>query len=84
VCIGSPTQLRLKFGRGYTIALKCRSTPKGCGGGGVVRDTGDDGGSSGSSNIMAGSNARCAFFDRNLHSRMPLVPTPARLKRAGV
>jgi hypothetical protein len=28
--------------------------------------------------------ARCAFFDRNLHSRMPLVPTPARLKRAGV
>jgi hypothetical protein len=23
-------------------------------------------------------------FDRNLHSRMPLVPTPARLKRAGV
>jgi hypothetical protein len=29
-------------------------------------------------------HARCAFFDRNLHSRMPLVPTPARLKRAGV
>jgi hypothetical protein len=28
--------------------------------------------------------ARCAFLDRNLHSRMPLVPTPARLKRAGV
>jgi hypothetical protein len=28
--------------------------------------------------------ARCAFFDRNLHSRMPLVPTPARLKRACV
>jgi hypothetical protein len=26
--------------------------------------------------------ARCAFFDRNLHSRMPLVPTPARLQRA--
>jgi hypothetical protein len=24
--------------------------------------------------------ARCAFFDANLHSRMPLVPTPARLK----
>jgi hypothetical protein len=23
---------------------------------------------------------RCAFFGRNLHSRMPLVPTPARLK----
>jgi polypeptide N-acetylgalactosaminyltransferase len=30
------------------------------------------------------SAARCAFFDRNLHLRMPLVPTPARLKRAGV
>jgi hypothetical protein len=27
-------------------------------------------------------NARCAFFDRNLHSRMSLDPTPARLKRA--
>jgi hypothetical protein len=24
---------------------------------------------------------RCSFSDRNLHSRMPLVPTPARLKR---
>jgi hypothetical protein len=24
-------------------------------------------------------SARCAFSDRNLHSRMPLVPTPARL-----
>jgi hypothetical protein len=23
---------------------------------------------------------RCTFFDRKLHSRMPLVPTPARLK----
>jgi aryl-alcohol dehydrogenase-like predicted oxidoreductase len=23
---------------------------------------------------------RCAFFDRNSHSRMPVVPTPARLK----
>jgi hypothetical protein len=23
---------------------------------------------------------RCAFSDGNLHSRMPLVPTPARLK----
>jgi hypothetical protein len=23
---------------------------------------------------------RCAFFDGGLHSRMPLVPTPARLK----
>jgi hypothetical protein len=28
--------------------------------------------------------ARCAFFGRNLHSRMPLDPTPARLKRADV
>jgi carboxylesterase type B len=27
---------------------------------------------------------KCAFSDRNLHSRMPLVPTPARLKQAGV
>jgi hypothetical protein len=25
---------------------------------------------------------RCAIFDRNLHSRLPLVPTPARFKRA--
>jgi hypothetical protein len=25
---------------------------------------------------------RCAFFDRNLHSRMPLDPTNVRLKRA--
>jgi hypothetical protein len=25
---------------------------------------------------------RCAIFNRNLHSRMPLDPTPARLKRA--
>jgi hypothetical protein len=24
---------------------------------------------------------RCAFFDRNLHPRMPLVPIPAGLKR---
>jgi hypothetical protein len=29
-------------------------------------------------------SVRCAFFGRNLHSRMPLVPTPARFKRAGV
>jgi hypothetical protein len=27
---------------------------------------------------------RCAFFGRNLHSRMPLDPTPARFKRADV
>jgi hypothetical protein len=27
------------------------------------------------------SSVRCSFFDRNLHSRMPLGPTPARLKR---
>jgi hypothetical protein len=26
-----------------------------------------------------GKLARCAFFGRNLHSMMPLVPTPARL-----
>jgi hypothetical protein len=25
--------------------------------------------------------ARCMVFARNLHSRMPLVPTPARVKR---
>jgi hypothetical protein len=30
------------------------------------------------------SKVGCAFFESNLHSRMPLVPTPARLKRAGV
>jgi hypothetical protein len=29
-------------------------------------------------------SVRCAFFGRNLHSRMPLDPTPARLKRADV
>jgi hypothetical protein len=40
--------------------------------------------------ILAGYGAaindtvRCAFLDRDSHSRMPLVPTPARLKRAGV
>jgi hypothetical protein len=27
------------------------------------------------------SNAWCPFLDRILHSRMPSVPTPARLKR---
>jgi hypothetical protein len=27
---------------------------------------------------------RCSFFDRDLHSRMPLDPTSVRLKRAGV
>jgi hypothetical protein len=27
---------------------------------------------------------RCAFSDSNPHSTMPLVPTPSRLKRAGV
>jgi hypothetical protein len=27
---------------------------------------------------------RCAFFDKHLHSRMPLVPTHVRLKRACV
>jgi hypothetical protein len=27
---------------------------------------------------------RCAFFDRNSHSRMPLAPKPASMKRAYV
>jgi hypothetical protein len=27
---------------------------------------------------------RCVFADRKLHLRMPLVPTPARLKRTSV
>jgi hypothetical protein len=30
------------------------------------------------------AGVRCAVLDRNLHSRVPLVPTPARLKRACV
>jgi hypothetical protein len=30
------------------------------------------------------AGARCAFFDRNLHSSMPLDPTPARLKQIRV
>jgi len=30
------------------------------------------------------TGVRCAFSDRNLHSGMPLVPTPARLKRTRV
>jgi hypothetical protein len=34
--------------------------------------------------IVGFTFARCAFFDKTLHSRMPLVPTPARLKRASV
>jgi hypothetical protein len=38
--------------------------------------------------LMAGMlgtiDARCAFLDQNSHSRMPLVLTPARLKRACV
>jgi hypothetical protein len=34
---------------------------------------------------VATHEVRCAFFGRNLHSKMPLVPTPLlRLKRAGV
>jgi hypothetical protein len=33
---------------------------------------------------VAMASVRCAFSDRNLHSRMPLDPTPARLKRADV
>jgi hypothetical protein len=31
--------------------------------------------------IKGQGTARCAVFDRNLHSRMQLAPTPARLKR---
>jgi hypothetical protein len=31
-----------------------------------------------------GANVRCAFSGRNLHSRMPLDPTPVRFKRTGV
>jgi hypothetical protein len=30
------------------------------------------------------ADARCAFSDRNLHSRMPLDPSHFRLKRTGV
>jgi hypothetical protein len=30
--------------------------------------------------IVGDASARCAFFDRNLHSRMPLDPTHVRLK----
>jgi hypothetical protein len=30
--------------------------------------------------LLACTDARCAFSDRKLHPRMPLVPTPARLK----
>jgi hypothetical protein len=33
---------------------------------------------------LEAQRARCAFSGRNLHSRMPLVPTPARLKQSGV
>jgi hypothetical protein len=32
-------------------------------------------------NMSACPTVRCAFSDGNLHSRMPLVPMPARLKR---
>jgi hypothetical protein len=32
----------------------------------------------------AADGVRCAFSGRNLHLSMPSVPTPARLKRAGV
>jgi hypothetical protein len=35
-------------------------------------------------NTTAIRSVRCAFFGRNLHSRMPLVPTPARLKQTRV
>jgi hypothetical protein len=30
------------------------------------------------------SEVRCSFSDGGLHSRMPLVPTQVRFKRAGV
>jgi hypothetical protein len=30
--------------------------------------------------VNLATDVRCAFCDRNLHSRMPLVPAPARLK----
>jgi hypothetical protein len=29
---------------------------------------------------VSACKVRCALSERNLHSRMPLVPTPARLK----
>jgi hypothetical protein len=34
--------------------------------------------------VRAFESVRCAVFDGNLHSMMPLISTPARLKRAGV
>jgi hypothetical protein len=34
--------------------------------------------------LFSKAAVRCALFDRNVHSRMPLVPTPARYKQAGV
>jgi hypothetical protein len=43
-----------------------------------------DGASLGASDDSQGWILYGARFDRNLHSRMPLVPTPARFKRAGV
>jgi hypothetical protein len=32
--------------------------------------------------VLLPLTVRCAFFNRNLHSRMPLVPPPARLNKA--
>jgi hypothetical protein len=39
-----------------------------------------DTGAAGNVFVAALSTARCAFSDRNLHSRMPLIPMLARLK----
>jgi beta-galactosidase/beta-glucuronidase len=33
---------------------------------------------------FAPENVRCSFFDRNVHSRVPLVPTPARVTQTCV
>ena len=53
-------------------------------GGGGMADIGENYGPNEGTGNVAGKRVRCAFFDWDLHSRMPLVPTPARLKRACV
>jgi hypothetical protein len=75
---------RFKYIPPASLAEKLHQLP------GVLADDSPSFGGEGSGNEMeasekgggfeSGCNARCAFFDRNLHSRMPLVPTPARLK----
>jgi hypothetical protein len=51
----------------------------------IVYDHGSDPKSATDTFIITVGDVRCALFDRNLHSRMPLVPTPLlRLNRAGV